>query len=303
MIRFGEKWDFRKVAMISEQVTVLGICSGLGQKSAGLELGPKAMRDHGLIELLRSLGARVTDAGDIHPQLGLESAVWRLLRQVRDSAAKILSDEQLLLTLGGDHSIGIATVQASLTVHPNTRVLWVDAHGDINTPKTSPTGNLHGMPLAALLGLFEHSLNGPILLPENLMLVAVRDLDPAEKEVLKELKIDVVFANEIVRQPQLSLRRIQDWLSQSAEKPLHVSFDIDALDPFYAPATGLHVPGGISLNFAQELARTMAKINSLVAVDIVEVNPLLASTPEALSSTVNCALEIIGCLWGVEECS
>ena len=275
----------------AKKISVLGVCSGLGQKKPGLELAPQALRDFGLISDLQSFGHQVFDLGDLHPNKNLDP--WEMIERVRSRNAQALSESDQVILIGGDHSLAVGSVQASLDRYPSARVLWVDAHGDINTPASSISGNLHGMPLAALLGLFENPNGGPVLQPENLLVVGVRDLDPTEKYFLDELQINVVFAEEILAEPRKSKEKIRRWLQSSNPRPLHLSFDIDSMDPSTAPATGLRVPNGLSFEFVRDLMRLVRETESLVALDFVELNPLEARFANELNETLSCARMIL----------
>lgn len=268
------------------RLTVQSVCSGLGQKQRGLELGPQCLKDHGLLKSLSSPGRRIFDAGNLAPQVQESVDTWNLIQRLREKSFQYLQKDSSLLTLGGDHSIAIGTVQASLMKNPQTRVLWVDAHGDINTPETSLSGNLHGMPLAALLGLFATPIGGPCLLPENILLIGVRDLDPGEKVFLQQLQVKVITAEATHLNPQSAHQQILSWIKKSPSSPLHVSFDIDSLDPSIAPATGLRVSGGLTGPFALKLLSQVANFGNLLSMDFVELNPLMANSAAELAKTL-----------------
>lgn len=201
------------------------------------------------------------------------------------------------IILGGDHSLSLATVSAFKIVHPRTKLIWVDAHTDINTPETSPTGNLHGMPIAALMGLYEKQLEPgwswltPCLNPSDIVYIGVRDTDPGEEKFLKQLGIRV-YRMEEIRSRGLSAiwPEIRRWL---ANDPLLVSFDVDALDPRYAPATGVPVPGGLNLQQAFEIADFVRKTQQMVGFEIVEFDPGQAKHAYQVSLTRSCIEKII----------
>jgi arginase len=273
--------------------SLLGACSSLGQKYIGLEEAPSILRQNGLINMLADFAGEIKDLGDLYPKADTHLACWEFIQNVREITFASLQKNHLHITIGGDHSIAIGTVQATLLKYPQMKLVWVDAHGDINTPVTSLSGNLHGMPLAALLGLFRNPNGGPVLPPMNLLLVGIRDLDRAEKKIIEKLKIKMITAQEINQAPVKQLKIIEDWLFKSPQNPIHLSFDIDSLDPEFAPATGIRVPNGLSLDFAKKLVQTITKTESLVALDLVELNPLKANSPEELSKTITSAKEIL----------
>jgi len=185
-----------------------------------------------------------------------------------------------VLTIGGDHSIGFGTVHGVLKARPDTVVVWVDAHADINTPETSFSGNMHGMPVAAQLGLFDFAkLPGfqwisPLLKPENLAYIGLRDLDPFEKEVLHQLKIPSFTMHSL---DQLGIgevmKQTMEAINPNLDRPIHLSFDIDSIDPNFAPSTGTIADGGISLREAHFICEFLSNTGCLTSMDLAEVNP------------------------------
>jgi arginase len=278
---------------IKNRLSVLGFCSGLGQRKIGLELAPSCLHKGGLRSLLE-ISRTVELWTELHPdpQANNDDS-WTSLQQLYEEACRVLDQGHQLLTIGGDHSLAIATIQAALNRDPNTRIVWVDAHGDINTPATSVTGNLHGMPLAALLGLFETPIKGVRLKPENLIMVGVRDLDPPEVKILTSLKINIISSKEALINPDLCLEVVKDWLKVAESIPIHLSFDIDGLDPVIAPATTLQVPRGLTLEFAKRLCKMLGKTQNMISMDFVEMNPLMAKSEIELAQTIDVAKEII----------
>ena len=268
-------------------VSFLGVCSGVGQTLPGLEQAPRFLRESGFKEDLTNRSINVLDLGDIHPNMNSINNAWELIEKVRKKAFETLQNKQTLLTIGGDHSLAIGTIQATLMNYSNAKIIWVDAHGDINTPETSLTGNLHGMPLAALLGLFKNPIAGPKLLSENLLMIGVRDLDNAELNFLKELKIVVITAEEIRKDYKKTLAQVVNWLAKNSDAPIHLSFDLDSIDPSYAPATGLHVPGGLTLDYATKLIHQIAQTKKIVSLDLVEFNPLSVKNNNDLDLTIS----------------
>jgi arginase len=271
---------------LNQKISLLGICSGLGQKQTGLENSADVLRQHGLVEILSRNATEIIDLDNLKPEDNEDRSGWDLIKRIRETANQSLKNGNLLFTMGGDHSISIGTVQATLQTYPNARVIWVDAHGDMNTPQTSLTGNLHGMPLAALLGLFKTPISGPILSAEKLLIVGVRDLDTAEQMFFEDLNINFISAKEILLSPILALQKMDSWLKTDADCPIHLSFDVDALDPSVAPATGLRVPLGLSVEFAKKLVNKISMTEKIVSIDLVEFNPLLAENPTELNQTI-----------------
>ena len=274
-------------------ISILGVCSSLGQKIPGVEKAPDILRDNGLIDLFADLTDEIFDLGNIYPDGNQIDDCWNLISNVRKKIIQSHKQNCLQVTIGGDHSIAIGTVQASLINDSETRLVWIDAHGDINTPDTTLSGNLHGMPLAYLLGLFKNSLDGPFISPENVLLIGVRDLDLAEKEIIQTLGIQVITANELHLNLNESLQLVTKWINSSPQKPIHLSFDIDSLDPEFAPATGIRVSNGLSLDCAKKLVQVVAKSETLVSLDIVEINPSAINNIDELRRTISSIKEIL----------
>lgn len=275
-----------------KSVCMQGLCSGLGQKLPGLELAPAAFRQARIQDVL-DREIEFFDSGDLAPNLNEVTPEWEFIKRVQEKSSQSLKENSLLLSIGGDHSVSIGTVQATLQQDPKAKLVWVDAHGDINTPESSETGSLHGMPLAALIGLFNYPEKRARLLPSNLLIVGLRDLDPTERVFLKELKIKCFTAEECILNPGIVLEDIFSWLQNDNQSLIHFSFDIDALDPSLAPATGIHVRQGLALEFCQSLASLISKTGRLASMDLVEINPLQARSEEDLKKTIDCAKAIL----------
>lgn len=222
------------------QIALLGVCSGLGQKQEGLEAGPGVRRESGISAILSKSDAVFFDLGHLKPEKHEDIKGWNSNERVRAKANQSLQAAGVLCSLGGDHSISIGTVQATMMAYPNARVIWIDAYGGANTPQTSLSGNLHGMPIAELLGLFKTPIGGPLLSPPRLLIVGVRDLNTAEKIFFDKLNIDFISSEEINFLPSVALREVKSWLKKEPEVPVHLSFDVDVLDPSYAPAESRH---------------------------------------------------------------
>lgn len=211
------------------------------------------------------------------------------------------------LVLGGDHTIGAGTLSGLLRTHQDAGCIWVDAHADINTPTISPSGNMHGMPLAFLLqGLTDHSkipgfewmINGPFLKKENLIYVGLRDIDSGERRIIRELGINAFTMQDV---DQYGIGKVMemalDHLCGKKLRPLHMSYDIDAVDPVIAPSTGTTVRGGLSWREAHYVAEAAAESGVLASLDMVEVNPSL-SPGSGAAVTVDMALLLIASALG-----
>ncbi|ETN19390.1 arginase [Phytophthora nicotianae INRA-310] len=211
------------------------------------------------------------------------------------------------LVLGGDHTIGAGSLAGLLSVHPDAGVIWVDAHADINTPADSDSGNMHGMPIAFLMdGMvdsskvpgFEWLVNGPTMKPEQLVYVGLRDVDTFERRVIHEKGIKAFSMQEVDRYGiGKTMEMALDHLCGKKQRPLHMSYDIDAVDPLVAPSTGTRVRGGLTWREAHYVAEAVAETNLMVGLDMVEVNPMLAPGNGA-QITVDMALMLISSALG-----
>jgi arginase len=211
--------------------------------------------------------------------------VGAVCKEVHDRVYERAKRGDLLLTLGGDHSIATGSISAILRAHPETYVIWVDAHADINTPETTGSGNLHGMPVAFLAKLagdvegFEWLREIPALRLDRIFYVGLRDVDEGEKELLKKHGIKHFWSREVSDKGIAAVTT--EVLEAVKGLPIHISFDIDALDPVHAPATGTPVHDGITLDDGIYLCQKLADTGRVVSMDLVEVNPLLSDAAGA----------------------
>ena len=274
----------------------------LGQSRRGVDMGPSALRYAGLAGRLRRLGCTIRDCGNIEipvrdtlPEEGGMAylpAVVGACETIYEVGAKRIAAGDVPLFLGGDHSIALATYGAA-SAHDRTGLIWIDAHGDFNTPDTSPTGNLHGMPLAALLGhgspeLVNVGRPGPKVDPADVVLIGVRDLDVEEKVAVKRSGITVYTMREIDR------RGIGPVTEELVERlrhlpRVHVSLDMDSLDPREAPGVGTPESGGLNYREAHLLMEVIAESLEVGSLDVVEINPIL----DERNRTAQLAIELI----------
>ena len=273
------------------EVAVIGAPLDLGAGRRGVDMGPSAIRYAGLHQqLVEKLGVRVSDAGNVispvveTTDMGDEHA--RYLAQILDLCdrlstlvAETAERGALPLVLGGDHSVALGSLVGMAKVRGAGGVVWVDAHGDLNTPATSPSGNVHGMVLAAALGLAGDSFSRdgwPLPADEvgKIALVGVRSLDEGELELVRRLGAKVITMSEIDRIGVEPCMR--EAIAHAAGAAfLHVSFDMDVVDPDYAPGVGTPVRGGLSYREAHLAMETVAESGLLDSLDVVEVNPIL----------------------------
>jgi len=276
-------------------IHLLGVPMDLGSGRRGVDMGPSAIRIAGVAERLGELGHKVVDEGDIaiknmeELKVGNERA--RYLGEITRASAllgrkveRIMQRGHFPLVLGGDHSIAVGTVSGIAAFcraqGKKLGLLWIDAHGDINTPETSPSGNIHGMPLAALLGFGPKELTeiggaGPKLEARNIALVGIRSLDSGEKSRLKETGVQVHTMSDIDRHGadrvmKKALARVTDGTDY-----VHVSFDLDAVDPTVTPGVGTPVKGGLDYREAHLIMEVIADAGVMTSLEMVEVNPIL----------------------------
>jgi arginase len=290
-------------------VTIIGAPLDLGQERRGVDMGPSAMRYAGLEERLEALGCSVLDRGNVRaPEqeaLALVDSHVRFLPEILATCASLAAlvaesvrGGRVPVVLGGDHSIGLGTLAGLAAVGEPGGVIWVDAHGDLNTPETSPTGNVHGMPLAAALGLagdgFRHEgLALPAVDPRRVVLVGTRSLDPAERGLIAEYGIRVITMSELDR---IGMERAMSEALERVAGPgfVHLSLDLDALDPEIAPGVGTPVRGGLTYREAQLACELAAESDIIGSLELVEVNPILDRENATAITAVELAASALG---------
>jgi arginase len=274
-------------------VRLIGAPTDIGAGVRGASMGPEALRVAGLAPALRALGLRVHDAGNLAgPGNPWESPRdgWRHLEQVvqwnravRDAVAEALGAGELPMLLGGDHCLAFGSI-AAVAAHcaatqRELRVLWLDAHADFNTSETTPSGNLHGMPLACLCGMGPEQLLGlgagrPVLRPQQLRLLGVRSVDELERRLLRSHHVHVDDMRAIDEQGmRMVVRRMLEGVD--ARTHVHLSLDVDFLDPDTAPGVGTTVRGGPTWREAQLCMEMLADRGCVGSIDVVELNPAL----------------------------
>jgi arginase len=276
-------------------VHIIGVPLDLGGGRRGVDMGPSAFRIAGLGERVAVLGVPVVDKGDLvvpipetrQPGDGRKKyidEIAEVCQTLFDSALASLDAGALPLVLGGDHSLAAGSVAAS-AAHLRRRggalgLIWVDAHGDMNTPESSGSGNVHGMPLAALLGPEPAELAGiggvsPALDPQHVVLIGVRNLDDTEKQRVRDSRIHVFTMKDIDRLGIAAVMEQAIGLATRDTAGLHVSFDLDVCDPSIAPGVGTPVKGGLDYREAHMVMEMLADSGRVMALDMVEVNPTL----------------------------
>jgi arginase len=276
-------------------IHVLGVPMDLGSGRRGVDMGPSAIRIAGMGARLTELGHKVVDEGDIviknieELKVGDERArylpeIARAATAVARKVERIMRLKHFPLVLGGDHSIAVGTVSGiAAFAHGQGKklgLLWIDAHGDINTPESSPSGNIHGMPLAALLGFGAPELTSvggptPKVDPANVALVGIRSLDAGEKKRLKETGVQVHTMSDIDRHGVPSVMKKALAQVTAGTDFVHVSLDLDAVDPSVTPGVGTPVKGGLDYREAHLIMEVIADAGIMTSLEVVEVNPIL----------------------------
>ena len=277
-------------------VHIIGVPLDLGGGRRGVDMGPSAFRIAGLGERIAALGYTVADKGDLPAPIPETQElrdghktyirdIAKVCQKVYQSALSSLDEGAIPVVLGGDHSIGAGSVAAVAEWARRTQnlpmgLLWVDAHGDMNTPATSLSGNVHGMPLAALLGgepaeLSKIGTFSPKVLPAHTVLVGIRNLDEREKVAVRESGVHVFTMKDIDRQGIASIVEQAVNLAGNGTAGVHVSFDMDVCDPLIAPGVGTPVKGGLDYREAHMVMEIVADSGRLTSLDLVEVNPTL----------------------------
>jgi arginase len=276
-------------------VHIIGVSLDLGGNRRGVDMGPSAFRIAGLGERLAALGATVVDAGDLvapipetksfgDPQKKYIREIARVCDKLYKTSLAALEKGGLPLVLGGDHSLAAGSVAATAEFVRRDGnpigLIWVDAHGDMNTPSSSSSGNVHGMPLASLLGPEPSELSRiggftPKVRPEHTVLIGIRNLDEREKQIVRESGVRVFTMKDIDRAGIAVVAEQALVIAGQGTGGVHVSFDLDVCDPAIAPGVGTPVKGGLDYREAHMLMEIVADSGLLRALDLVEVNPIL----------------------------
>ncbi|MBU3678593.1 MAG: arginase [Candidatus Kapabacteria bacterium] len=298
----------------STTVRVMGFPIDLGADRRGVDMGPSALRIADVDRKLESLGYTVVDEGDIpirnievqelqDPRLKYLPEVAAMSQVLSDRVKAILDDNHFPLLFGGDHSMSIGSL-AGIGAHCKEQgktlgVIWIDAHADMNTAETTPSGNIHGMPLAVAMGIGHPSLtrigvDAPKLDPRNLAIIGLRSIDAGERELIKELGVAAYTMFDIDRLGMYDIAsRVLEDMSRSVDH-LHISFDVDGVDPSIAPGVGTPVAGGLTYREAHLFMELISQIDAYASLEVAEVNPIL----DDRNKTAEFAAEIIASSMG-----
>lgn len=302
-------------APLPRDVHIIGVPLDLGGGRRGVDMGPSAVRIAGLSERLAALGYRATDKGDLaspipetrvarDPRKRYIKDIAKVCQKVYQQTWQSLADGALPIVIGGDHSLAAGSVGASADYAAShggqMGVLWVDAHGDMNTPSTTTSGNVHGMPLAALVGSepFELAALGagrtPKVASERVVLIGIRNLDDGEKARIKQSGVHVFTMKDIDRHGIAMIMERAIKIATTGTTGLHVSFDLDVCDPAIAPGVGTPVKGGLDYREAHMVMEMIADSGRLTALDLVEINPILDVQNQTAVLGAELALSALG---------
>ncbi|GAA5852263.1 hypothetical protein JCM3766R1_004919 [Sporobolomyces carnicolor] len=285
-----------------------------GQPKAGVDAGPLQLIESGLVEDIEGLGWKVDFQGadkltqSIHsngaedPDIGVlkkPRLVSKVCKEVSERVYEHAKKGELTVTLGGDHSLAMGTVSGTFRAFPEAALIWVDAHADINTPLTTPSGNLHGCPVSFLMGLPgtskeeipEFGWIEPVLKSERLVYIGLRDIDEGERKILKENNIKCFSMHHV---DKWGIGKVVEMALEyvGKDRPIHLSFDIDALDPTVAPSTGTAVRGGLSFREGHYICEAIAETGRLVSLDVMEINPSLGAV-QSVQQTVDVGRSLV----------
>jgi len=280
-----------------------------GQPKPGVDRGPIALVEAGLQQQIEGLGWKVTFDGHHQfeevslqndPPIGIlknPRLVSKVSRAVADAVGAHAKKGELPVTIGGDHSLAMGTISGTLSHYPDACVVWVDAHADINTIESTDSGNIHGMPLSFLIGIGstipEYSWINAALHPSKLVYIGLRDVDSGEKRILKENNIKAFSMHEVDKYGIGKVVEMAlDVVNPKRDLPIHLSFDVDALDPSVAPSTGTPVRGGLTFREGHYICEAIHETGLLVALDIMEVNPSLED-PAAVKQTIDVGCSLV----------
>ena len=299
----------------TRSIRVIGVPLDLGASRRGVDMGPSAMRVAGLEARLEALGLQVTDGGNIRVEIAETQASGskhaRYLKEITETCirtaeavVKTLEQGMTPLVLGGDHSLAVGSISGVSEFHrrrgEKIGVLWIDAHSDINTPETSPSGNVHGMPLAALMGLGPEPLGNlfgfsPKVAPENTVLIGVRDIDAAERDNIRRAGVAQVYTMRNI--DERGMRAVMEEALSAASRGTagyHVSLDMDWIDPEDAPGVGTPVRGGATYREAHLAMEILADHGRMVSFEMVEVNPVIDEHNRTADLAVELACSAFG---------
>lgn len=293
-------------------ISIIGVPLQYGCSKGGVEDGPDKLRESNIAQRLSSNKRDVYDMGNIHVPYVSDDDMYRdhpsmkFLNPIRDVNKNLahtvyssLKGGSIPFVVGGDHSLAIGSIAGASSFYNRMAVIWVDAHGDINDVESSPSGNIHGMPLAASIGLGHPSLtdlyfSGRKVLPEDIYIIGARDLDPGEVKIIEEQNVNLYTMDSIKKEGlKKVLETIVEKIKLTEVDGVHFSYDIDSIDKFIAPGTGTPVEGGFTVEESKVILENVLKENFVTSMDFVEFNPKLDEDDKTLN-ICNDLLDLIG---------
>jgi arginase len=282
---------------MKKKVKIFGVPLDLGSRKLGVDMGPNALRHAGLHDALFFNGIEFNDFGDIHIPANFQKDSRHIIGKISEQLAELvyeaLSGNYIPIILGGDHSVSVGSIAGAAKYKRNLGVIWFDCHPDANTPESSPSGNIHGMPVAISLGhgyseLVSCAKFSPKILPANLCIIGAKDIDKAERVFLDDLGVTMYTLFDINR---IGIHKVMENVIKQLQgcDAVHLSFDIDVLDPLIAPGTGILSRGGLSYRESSFAMEYLAGLNIITSVDLIEVNPLM----DIKNTTAELAIELL----------
>lgn len=296
--------------MAGKHVSIIGVPLDLGAGHRGVDMGPSAIRIAGLHARLRRQGHDVEDCGDVacavpetreprDPKLRFLAEIVESLESLADMVESVVRNDRFPVVLGGDHSIAMGTMGGLARVNPRQGLIYFDAHGDYNTPGSSPSGNIHGMPVSAILGVGDARLCNlagvnPKAIEGNTVLVGLRDVDPAEAALLRASKIKCFTLRDIDEEGMAAIVRQAIDIASDGVDHVHCSFDLDVVDPQWAPGTGTPVQGGITLREAHLAMEIVHDSGVVTSFEVAEMNPILDNHNQTAELAVKLIASALG---------
>lgn len=290
------------------KINIIGVPLFYGCDKKGVQNSPDELRNNGLIDILKKHNHEVYDLGNLHvPNLDENKKFsnhsnMKYINEITDVNTNLahlvygsLLSGSFPLVIGGDHALATGSASGSSKYHDDMAIIWIDAHGDINTHVTSPSGNVHGMPLAALMGIGHDCLtdlyfSGVKVKKENVFIIGARDLDEGELKLIDDLDLNVYTTEEVnLRGVDSIITEVKDILYKNKINAVHLSFDIDSIDPTFAPGTGTPVPEGLSLIQCKNILKLLFNTRLIKSMDFVELNSCLDDS----DTTLNLSLDLL----------
>jgi len=292
------------------QIDLIGVPMDYGAGRRGVDMGPSAIRYAGIKDAIQGLGHVVNDWGNVEvpvfeacescdPKLRFLDVIVPVARRLADQVERFVKAGHFPVTLGGDHSMALGSISGAARQR-RLGLIWVDAHADFNTAETTPSGNIHGMPLAALAGLGDPRLVGlgqtsqPAVNPAHIAIIGARDLDTGERDNLRQAGVAVFSMDQIDRDGLFTVARKAIEIVSRGTDGIYLSLDLDGVDPLYAPGVGTPVSGGLTYREAHLICEMLAETGRLAGLDLVEVNPILDERNKTALMAVELAVSALG---------